>query len=208
MVDAKTNIRLGLNQPAGRPDGAGGPRRDGPRRSNRETAGEFRLEVFSRKPARPRPPRCLPICGRGALEFFMAGATARRGGRRTSAFAIAALSAFTQSKAVFAALERARSATVSAVSWQGTASTPFRQFAGRMGFHHLTARREGRSALPMTLCRAQNSAAQAVPFARRLLSGGLGRRRAGMVPFSGMYEALKTRSFDGQSDPLGRRAVR
>ena len=24
-----------------------------------------------------------------------------------------------------------------------------------------------------------------------------------MVPFSGMYEALKARSFDGQSDPLG-----
>jgi TRAP-type C4-dicarboxylate transport system substrate-binding protein len=26
---------------------------------------------------------------------------------------------------------------------------------------------------------------------------------AGMVPFSGMYEALKTKTFDGQSDPLG-----
>jgi TRAP-type C4-dicarboxylate transport system substrate-binding protein len=26
---------------------------------------------------------------------------------------------------------------------------------------------------------------------------------AGMVPFSGMYEALKARQFDGQSDPLG-----
>jgi TRAP-type transport system periplasmic protein len=26
---------------------------------------------------------------------------------------------------------------------------------------------------------------------------------AGMVPFSGMYEALKARNFDGQSDPLG-----
>src|SRR5204862_1668133 len=26
---------------------------------------------------------------------------------------------------------------------------------------------------------------------------------AGMVPFSGMYEALKAKSFDGQSDPLG-----
>jgi TRAP-type C4-dicarboxylate transport system substrate-binding protein len=26
---------------------------------------------------------------------------------------------------------------------------------------------------------------------------------AGMVPFSGMYDALKARQFDGQSDPLG-----
>src|SRR5205085_9755820 len=26
---------------------------------------------------------------------------------------------------------------------------------------------------------------------------------AGMVPFSGMYEALKAKTFDGQSDPLG-----
>src|SRR5207302_5224581 len=26
---------------------------------------------------------------------------------------------------------------------------------------------------------------------------------AGMVPFSGMYQALKAKTFDGQSDPLG-----
>jgi TRAP-type transport system periplasmic protein len=29
------------------------------------------------------------------------------------------------------------------------------------------------------------------------------RAEAGMVPFSGMYEALKEKRFDGQSDPLG-----
>ena len=94
--------RLGLNQPDHSPTA---------RRAiemaeaiNRETGGEFQLNVFPESRLRPRPPDvCRSACR--VAEFFMAGATLG-GVAPTSALPLLPF-ALSQSKVVFAALDGA-----------------------------------------------------------------------------------------------------
>jgi len=67
------------------------------------------------------------------------------------------------------------------------------------GFHHIT-----------TSSRSIQTAADFAGLKIRTPGGAIAadffqtlRAEAGMVPFSGMYDALKEKTFDGQSDPLG-----
>jgi tripartite ATP-independent transporter DctP family solute receptor len=191
MADAK-QYRLGLNQPAGSPTA---------RRAvemaeaiNRETGGEFRLEVFPESRLGPDPKMFADLRA-GALEFFMAGATLGEVAP-TSALPLLPF-AFTQSKAVFAALDGALGDRIRRELAQNGLHA-FRH-CWQNGFHHLTTSvRPIRIADDLAGLKFRSpGGAIAADFFRSLGA------EAGMVPFSGMYEALKARQFDGQSDPLG-----
>ncbi len=191
MPDAK-QYRLGLNQPAGTPTA---------RRAiemaeaiNRETGGEFRLEVFPESRLGPDPQMFADLRA-GALEFFMAGATL--GGVAPSSALPLLPFAFTESKAVFAALDGALGDRIRGE----LAQNGLHAFGHcwQNGFHHLTT-----SVRPIHtvddlagLKFRSPGGAIAADFFKSLDAD------AGMVPFSGMYDALKARQFDGQSDPLG-----
>ena len=191
MPDAK-HYRLGLNQPAASPTA----RRAAEMADaiNRETGGEFRLEVFPESRLGPDPKMFADLRA-GALEFFMAGATL---GEVAPSSALPLLPfAFTQSKAVFAALDGTLGDRIrSELAQDGLHA--FRH-CWQNGFHHLTT-----SVRPIHdvddlagLKFRSPGGAIAADFFKTLGAA------AGMVPFSGMYEALKARQFDGQSDPLG-----
>ncbi len=105
--------------------------------------------------------------------------------------------AFTESKAVFAALDGALGDRIR----HELAANGLHAFrhCWQNGFHHLTT-----SVCPIRtaddlagLKFRSPGGAIAADFFKSLGAD------AGMVPFSGMYEALKARQFDGQSDPLG-----
>jgi len=191
MADAK-QYRLGLNQPAGSPTA---------RRAvemaeaiNRETGGEFRLEVFPESRLGPDPKMFADLRA-GALEFFMAGATLGEVAP-TSALPLLPF-AFTQSKAVFAALDLALGDQIRRELAQNGLHA-FRR-CWQNGFHHLTTSvRPIHTVYDLAGLKFRSpGGAIAADFFRSLGAD------AGMVPFSGMYEALKARTFDGQSDPLG-----
>jgi tripartite ATP-independent transporter DctP family solute receptor len=191
MPEAKRH-RLGLNQPAGSPTA---------RRAvemadaiNQETGGEFRLEVFPESRLGPDPQMFADLRA-GTLEFFMAGATL---GEVAPSSALPLLPfAFTESKAVFAALDGALGDRIrNELAANGLHA--FR-YCWQNGFHHLTTNvRPIRHADDLAGLKFRSpGGAIAADFFRSLGA------EAGMVPFSGMYEALKARQFDGQSDPLG-----
>jgi tripartite ATP-independent transporter DctP family solute receptor len=191
MTDA-TQYRLGLNQPAGSPTA---------RRAiemaaaiNQETGGAVRLEVFPESRLGPDPKMFADLRA-GALEFFMAGATLGEVAP-TSALPLLPF-AFTQSTAVFAALDGALGERIRAELAQNGLHA-FRH-CWQNGFHHLTnSVRPVRNADDLAGMRFRSpGGAIAADFFKSLGA------EAGMVPFSGMYEALKARTFDGQSDPLG-----
>ena len=191
MPEAKRH-RLGLNQPAGSPTA---------RRAiemaeaiNQETSGEFRLEVFPESRLGPDP-KMFADLRVGALEFFMAGATLGEVAP-TSALPLLPF-AFTQSKAVFAALDGGLGDRIrNELAANGLHA--FRH-CWQNGFHHLTTSvRPIRSADDLAGLKFRSpGGAIAADFFNALGA------EAGMVPFSGMYEAFKARQFDGQSDPLG-----
>jgi TRAP-type transport system periplasmic protein len=191
MSDQKI-YRLGLNQPVGSPTA----RRvaEMAEAVNRESGGEFCLEVFPESRLGPDPKMFADLRA-AALEFFMAGATLSEVAP-TSALPLLPF-AFTNSKAVFAALDgalgdRIRSELVA------SGLRAFRH-CWQNGFHHLTnSVRPIRTADDLKGLKFRSPGGSiAADFFRSLGAD------AGMVPFSGMYEALKVRSFDGQSDPLG-----
>jgi len=191
MADAK-RYRLGLNQPAGSPTA---------RRAvemgeaiNREAGGEFRLEVFPESRLGPDPKMFADLRA-GALEFFMAGATLG-GVAPTSALPLLPF-AFSASKAVFAALDGALGDRIRG-ELAANGLHAFRH-CWQNGFHHLTnSVRPIHSADDLAGLKFRSpGGAIAADFFKTLGAD------AGMVPFSGMYEALKARQFDGQSDPLG-----
>ena len=191
MPDAK-QYRLGLNQPAG----SSTARRAAEMAEaiNRETGGEFRLEVFPESRLGPDPKMFADLRA-GALEFFMAGATLGEVAP-TSALPLLPF-AFSESKAVFAALDGALGDRIrSELAANGLHA--FRH-CWQNGFHHLTTSvRPIRNADDLAGLRFRSpGGAIAADFFKSLGAD------AGMVPFSGMYEALKTHQFDGQSDPLG-----
>jgi TRAP-type transport system periplasmic protein len=187
-----TNYRLGLNQPAGSPTA---------RRAiemaeaiDQEAGGEFRLDVFPESRLGPDPQMFADLRA-GKLAFFMAGATLG-GVAPTSALPLLPF-AFTESKAVFAALDGALGDRIR----DELASNGLHAFrrCWQNGFHHLT-----------TSVRPVHNAEDLVGLKFRSPGGAIAAdffkalgAEAGMVPFSGMYEALKARQFDGQSDPLG-----
>ena len=191
MPDPK-QYRLGLNQPAGSPTA---------RRAiemgeaiNREAGGEFRLDVFPESRLGPDPQMFADLRA-GALEFVMAGATLG-GVSPTSALPLLPF-AFAQSRAVFAALDGALGDRIrSELAANGLHA--FRR-CWQNGFHHLTTSvRPIRNADDLAGLKFRSpGGAIAADFFKALGA------EAGMVPFSGMYEALKARQFDGQSDPLG-----
>ena len=191
MADLR-QYRLGLNQPAGSPTA----RRAGEMAAaiNEEARSEFRLEVFPESRLGPDPQMFADLRA-GALEFFMAGATLG-GVAPTSALPLLPF-AFTQSKAVFAALDGTLGDRIRG-ELAANGLHAFRRCC-QNGFHHLTT-----SVRPIHIANdlaglkfRSPGGAIAADFFKALGA------EAGMVPFSGMYEALKARQFDGQSDPLG-----
>jgi TRAP-type C4-dicarboxylate transport system substrate-binding protein len=105
--------------------------------------------------------------------------------------------AFPDSKAVFAALDGALGDQIRGELAQNGIHA-FRHCL-QNGFHHLT-----------TSTRPINTPADLARLKIRSPGGAIARdffeafgAEAGYVPFNQMYDALKARSFDGQSDPLG-----
>jgi TRAP-type transport system periplasmic protein len=191
MSDPKL-YRLGLNQPAGSPTAKRAAEMAAA--INSETDGVFRLEVFPESRLGPDPQMFADL-RRGALEFFMAGATLG-GVAPTSALPLLPF-AFTQSKAAFAALDGALGDRIRAE----LAANGLHAFlrCWQNGFHHLTtSMRPIHTADDLAGLKFRSpGGAIAADFFKALGAD------AGMVPFSGMYEALEARQFDGQSDPLG-----
>jgi TRAP-type transport system periplasmic protein len=160
----------------------------------RETNEEFVIEVFPESRLGPDP-KMFADLRHGALEFFIAGATLGEVAP-TSALPLLPF-AFRDSKAVFAALDGALGDQIRSELAQNGIHA-FRHCL-QNGFHHLT-----------TSTRPIHSAADLAGVKIRSPGGAIARdffaalgAEAGYVPFNQMYEALKARSFDGQSDPLG-----
>jgi tripartite ATP-independent transporter DctP family solute receptor len=186
------HYRLGLNQPAGSP--TVGRITEMAQAIRHETGGEFLVEVFPESRLGPDP-KMFADMRSGALEFFIAGATLGEVAP-TSALPLLPF-AFTQSKAVFAALDGALGDQIRSELAQNGIHA-FRHCL-QNGFHHLT-----------TSTRPIHTAADLAGVRIRSPGGDIARdffaafgAEAGYVPFNQMYHALKDRSFDGQSDPLG-----
>ena len=184
--------RLGLNQPAASPT----VRRltEMAQAIGKETDGEFLVEVFPESRLGPDPKMFADLRS-GALEFFMAGATLGEVAP-TSALPLLPF-AFRDLKAVFAALDGALGNQIRGELAQHGIHA-FRHCL-QNGFHHLT-----------TSTRPIHTAADLAGVKIRSPGGAIARdffktfgAEAGYVPFSQMYDALKARNFDGQSDPLG-----
>jgi tripartite ATP-independent transporter DctP family solute receptor len=186
------HCRLGLNQPAASPtvrrlvemaDAIGG-----------ETGGELRLDVYPESRLGPDP-QMFEDLRSGALEFFVAGATLG-GVAPTSPLPLLPF-AFTDSKAVFAALDGALGDQIRG-ELAGHGIHAFRHSL-QNGFHHLTT-----STGPI------REAGDLAGVKIRTPGGAIATEffqtfgaEAAYVPFNQMYDALKTHQFDGQSDPLG-----
>jgi TRAP-type transport system periplasmic protein len=184
--------RLGLNQPAASPT----VKRitEMAEAIRRETDGELLIEVFPESRLGPDP-KMFANLRSGALEFFVAGATLGEVAP-TSALPLLPF-AFRDSKTVFAALDGALGDQIRGELAQNGIHA-FRHCL-QNGFHHLT-----------TSVRPIHTAADLVGLKIRSPGGAIARdffeafrAEAGYVPFSQMYDALKARNFDGQSDPLG-----
>lgn len=186
------HYRLGLNQPIGSPT----ERRLSEMAAaiGRETDGALRLDVFPESRLGPDP-QMLADLRSGALEFFVAGATLG-GLAPTSALPLLPF-AFDDSTAVFAALDGALGDRIRGeLAQNGVHAFPH---CLQNGFHHLT-----------TSNRPIGTAADLAGVKIRSPGGEIARdffatfgAEAGYVPFNQMYDALKERRFDGQSDPLG-----
>ena len=186
------HYRLGLNQPIGSPTAK--RLAEMAEAIGQQTDGAFRLDVFPESRLGPDP-QMLADLRQGALEFFVAGATLG-GLAPTSALPLLPF-AFTNSTAVFAALDGALGDRIRGELAQNGVHA-FRHCL-QNGFHHLT-----------TGTRSIQTAADLAGVKIRSPGGDIARdffatfgAEAGYVPFNQMYDALKERRFDGQSDPLG-----
>jgi len=189
MNAAPITYRLGLNQPAHSPTA----RRmaEMAEAIHRDTGGAFRLEVHPESRLGPDPQMFADVQS-GKLEFFVAGATL---GGVAPASALPLLPfAFKTSASVFAALDGGLGDAI-----RGELATAgLHAFAAMQnGFHHLTtSTRAIRSVEDFAGLKIRSpGGVLAADFFRTLGA------EAGMVPFSGMYAALKAKTFDGQSDP-------
>jgi TRAP-type C4-dicarboxylate transport system substrate-binding protein len=159
----------------------------------RETDGAFVLEVHPESRLGPDPQMFADV-QKGTLEFYLSGATLG-GIAPTSALPMMPF-AFKSSRSVFAALDGGLGGVIRGE----LARAGLRAFRWSLqnGFHHIT-----------TSNRPIQTVADFDRLKIRTPGGGIAteffqalRAEAGMVPFSGMYDALKSRRFDGQSDPL------
>ena len=186
------HYRLGLNQPVGSPTQQ--RLAEMAEAIGRETLGALWLEVFPESRLGPDP-KMLADMRAGALEFFVAGATL---GDLAPTSALPLLPfTFKDSTAVFAALDGDLGDRIRGELAQNGVHA-FRHCL-QNGFHHLT-----------TSARPIQTAGDLAGLKIRSPGGAIARdffetfgAEAGYVPFSQMYGALKERSFDGQSDPLG-----
>jgi tripartite ATP-independent transporter DctP family solute receptor len=183
--------RLGLNQPAESPTAK--RMAEMAEAIERDTDGGFQLAVHPESRLGPDP-RMFADLQAGKLEFYLSGATLGRVAP-TSALPLLPF-AFSSSRAVFAALDGALGDVIRGELAQAGLHA-FRHSL-QNGFHHIT-----------TSNRAIETAADFAGLRIRSPGGVIAAdffktlgAEAGMVPFSGMYDALKEKRFDGQSDPL------
>jgi tripartite ATP-independent transporter DctP family solute receptor len=186
------SYRLGLNQPAHSPTA----RRMAELAAaiGRDSDGACRLEVFPESRLGPDPQMFADVQA-GKLDFYLSGATL---GGVAPASALPLLPfAFNDSTAVFAALDGGLGDIIRGE----LARSGLHAFRHSLqnGFHHIT-----------TSVRAIRDADDFAGLKIRSPGGAIAAdffqtlgAEAGMVPFSGMYDALKAKRFDGQSDPLG-----
>jgi tripartite ATP-independent transporter DctP family solute receptor len=184
--------RLGANQPAASPSA----RRlaEMAEAIRRETDGEFRLDVYPESRLGPDPQMFADL-QKGALEFYLSGALLG-GVAPTSALPLLPF-AFNDSNSVFAALDGVLGDLIRGELAEAGLHA-FRR-TWQNGFHHITtSTRPIRSADDFAGLKIRTPGGEfAADFFRTLGA------EAGMVPFSGMYDALQAKTFDGQSDPLG-----
>ena len=189
---ARFQHRLGANQPAVSPTA----RRlaEMAEAIVRDTDGEYRLEVFPESRLGPDPQMFADLRA-GKLEFYLSGALLG-GVAPTSALPLMPF-VFHDSAAVFAALDGALGDRIRAELAAGGLFA-FRR-SWQNGFHHITNDvRPIETAADFAGLKIRTPGGDiAADFFRTLGA------EAGMVPFSGMYDALKAKTFDGQSDPHG-----
>jgi tripartite ATP-independent transporter DctP family solute receptor len=183
--------RLGLNQPAASPTARCMAEMAGA--IERETGGGFVLEVHPESRLGPDPQMFADVQA-GRLEFFVSGA-GLSGVAPSTALPLLPF-AFKDSAAVFAALDGGLGDVIrDELRQAGLHTLGFMQ----NGFHHIT-----------TSTRAIHTVDDFAGLRIRSPGGVVTAdfwntvgAEAGMVPFSDMYAALKTKQFDGQTDPLG-----
>jgi tripartite ATP-independent transporter DctP family solute receptor len=183
--------KLGLNQPAASPTARA--MADMAEAIARDTEGAFILEVCPESRLGPDPQMFADIQA-GRLDFFVSGSGLSE---IAPATALPQLPfAFTDSAAVFAALDGALGAAIrDELRRAGLHTLGFMQ----NGFHHIT-----------TSSRAIHTVDDFAGLKIRSPGGAVTAdfwktvgAEAGMVPFNEMYAALKDGRFDGQTDPLG-----
>ena len=184
--------RLGLNQPAHSPTA----RRMAEMAATiaAETDGALRIEIHPESRLGPDPKMFADV-QKGALDFYLSGATL--GGIAPASALPMMPFAFSDTRSVFAALDGALGDAIRAeLAHSGLYA--FRHCLLN-GFHHITTSTGPiRTADDFRGLRIRSpGGAFAADFFQTLGA------EAGMVPFSGMYEALKAKRFDAQSDPLG-----
>ena len=186
------HYRLGTNQPAASPTAKRLAEMSAA--IGKDTDGDLRLDVFPESRLGPDPQMFADVQS-GALDFYLAGATL--GGIAPSSALPLMPFAFKDNAAVFAALEGALGDIIRAELKQAGLHAFRHNWLN--GFHHITtSTRPIETADDFKGLKIRTpGGAIAADFFRTLGA------EAGMVPFSGMYEALKTKTFDGQSDPLG-----
>ena len=192
MPDPRFHYRLGANQPAHSPTAR--CLAEMAEAIGRETDGAFRLEVFPESRLGPDPQMFADLQA-GRLDFYLAGATL--GGVAPSSALPLLPFTFQDNAAVFAALDGA----LGDVIRRELAEAGLHAFrhCWLNGFHHITtSNRPIRDADDFAGLKIRTPGGViATDFFQTL------RAEPGMVPFSGMYQALKAKTFDGQSDPLG-----
>lgn len=190
--EARFHYRLGANQPA---SSATAKRlAEMAEAISVETDGELRLEVFPESRLGPDPQMFADLQG-NQLQFYLSGALLGRVAP-TSELPLLPFT-FPDDAAAFTALDGPLGDVIRAEL--ARAGLYAFQRGWLNGFHHIT-----------TSLRAIETAADFVGLRIRTPGGEIAAdffrtlgAEPGMVPFSGMYDALKAKTFDGQSDPLG-----
>ncbi|HEY1797340.1 MAG TPA: TRAP transporter substrate-binding protein [Stellaceae bacterium] len=191
-MPANFHYRLGLNQPGASPSakrmaelGAA---------IGKATDGRLVVDVFPESRLGPDPQMFADVQA-GKLEFFVSGATL--GGIAPASALPMMPFAFDGLDSVFAALDGGLGDIIRG-QLEKAGLHAFRR-SMLNGFHHIT-----------TSTRAIETVDDFKGLKIRSPGGALSAdffqtlgAEAGMVPFSGMYDALKAKTFDGQSDPLG-----
>ena len=183
--------KLGLNQPAESPTAK--RMAEMAEAITRETDGGFVLEVHPESRLGPDPKMFADV-QKGDLEFYLSGATL--GGIAASSALPMLPFAFKSSRSIFAALDGGLGGVIRGEL--ARAGLHAFRWSLQNGFHHITtSNRPIRNASDFDRLKIRTpGGAMATEFFQAL------RAEAGMVPFSGMYDALKAKRFDGQSDPL------